>query len=205
MENNSLKYWNEIHSKYTSTYDGWLNKYVHLFESNFCFIELGCGRAYCSTYLLDNGFGNVIACDFSKEAIKAVKKENPIIETMSFDMSLGLPFENNSKNVIIADLCLHYFDYRTTKFLFNEIYRVLKKDGYLIARVNSTNDSFQLSKQLTKIEENFYYNGILYKRFFAKKDLYAFFDNFEVYNIKEEFMSRYKNPKTLWEFCIKKV
>ena len=39
------------------------------------FLELGCGRAYCSKYLLENGFKNIIASNFSNEAIKIVKKK----------------------------------------------------------------------------------------------------------------------------------
>jgi hypothetical protein len=57
------KYWDKIHLQYNSTYDNWLNKYVYLFNKNSRIIELGCGRAYCSKYLLDNGFKNIVACD----------------------------------------------------------------------------------------------------------------------------------------------
>ena len=35
------KYWDQIHVKYNSSYDGWLNKYVHLFSKNSRIIELG--------------------------------------------------------------------------------------------------------------------------------------------------------------------
>ena len=63
---------------------------------------------------------------------------------MLFDMSDGLPFNDNSKNIIIADLSLHYFDSSKTKYIFNEIHRVLKKNGYLIARVNSSNDTLHI-------------------------------------------------------------
>ena len=69
-----------------------------------------------------------------------MNNENPNIKAMLFDMSDGLPFNDNSKNIIIADLCLHYFDLSKTKYIFSEIYRVLKENGYLIARVNSFND-----------------------------------------------------------------
>ena len=46
------KYWDKIHLKYTSTYDEWLNKYINLFKKDNFIIELGCGRAYCITYLI---------------------------------------------------------------------------------------------------------------------------------------------------------
>lgn len=139
--NDSLdKYWDNIHKEYISTYDGCFNKYINLLHKDDNIVELGCGRAYTSKYLIDNGFKNIIACDFSKEVLNIVNNENPNIKTMLFDMSDGLPFNDNSKNIIIADLCLHYFDLSKTKYIFSEIYRVLKENGYLVARVNSFND-----------------------------------------------------------------
>ena len=131
------KYWDKIHLQYNSTYDNWLNKYVYLFNKNSRIIELGCGRAYCSKYLLDNGFKNIVACDISQEVLKMVNSSIPELKTLLFDMSNGLPFSDNSKDVIIADLSLHYFDLNTTNYIFDEIYRVLANDGLLIARVNA--------------------------------------------------------------------
>ena len=43
------------------------------------------------------------------------------------DMSTKYPFEDDSINVIIADLSLHYFNLEKTKHIFDEIYRVLKE------------------------------------------------------------------------------
>lgn len=131
-------YWDDIHKKYTSTYDDWLNKYTKLFRKDFKFVELGCGRAYCSNYLISEGFSDVIATDFSSEVLKMVQEENKDLQTMLFDMTGGLPFGDNSVDVVIADLCLHYFDSEMTKYIIKEISRVLKKDGYLLVRVNST-------------------------------------------------------------------
>ena len=34
------KYWDKIHLQYNSTYDNWLNKYVHLFSKNSRIVEL---------------------------------------------------------------------------------------------------------------------------------------------------------------------
>ena len=103
-------YWDDIHRKYNSTYDDWLNKYTKLFRKDFKFVELGCGRAYCSNYLISEGFSDVIATDFSSEVLKMVQEENKDLQTMLFDMTGGLPFGDNSVDVVIADLCLHYFD-----------------------------------------------------------------------------------------------
>lgn len=198
------KYWNEVHKKYTSTYDGWLDKYLHLFNKNDSIIDLGCGRAYCSQYLLDNGFTDIAACDFSEEVLKILNDERPDLKTMLFDMSNGLPFEDNSENIVIADLSLHYFNLSKTKLIFEDIYRILKKDGYLIARVNSTDDKEHIPSNCEEIEENFYYDGNIYKKFFTKEDFDFLFTNFQIINLEEKNMSRYEKTKVLWEFCIKK-
>ena len=198
------KYWDDIHLKYNSIYDGWLNKYISLFKKEDLFIELGCGRAYCSRYLLENNFENVIACDFSNEVIKIVNKEAPNLRTMIFDMSEQFPFEDNSVDVIISDLSLHYFDLKKTQCILGEIYRVLKVGGYVIARVNSSNDKSHIPNNCTELEKNYFWDGNIYKKFFEKEDFDILFKNFEICNLEEKIMDRYERTKILWEFCIKK-
>ncbi len=196
-------YWDDIHKKYNSTYDDWLNKYTKLFNKDFKFIELGCGRAYCSKYLVSLGFSNVIATDFSTAVLEMVNDENKDIETMLFDMTGGLPFADDSVDVVIADLCLHYFDSETTKYIIKEILRILKKDGYLLVRVNSTKE-VQQKNNLEKIDHNFYFDGNIYKRYFDEEDCYYYFKDFKVYYLQESAMDRYDNPKVLWELCLRK-
>lgn len=196
-------YWDNIHKRYISTYDDWLNKYTKLFRKDFKFVELGCGRAYCSNYLISEGFSDVIATDFSTEALKMVQEENKDLQTMLFDMTGGLPFGDNSVDVIIADLCLHYFDREMTKYIIKEILRVLKKDGYLLVRVNSTK-GIPATNNLEKIDHNFFFDGNIYKRYFDEEDCNYYFKDFNVYYLEENNMDRYDNPKVLWELCLRK-
>ena len=198
------KYWDNVHLKYNSVYDGWLNKYISLFKKEDLFLELGCGRAYCSNYLMESGFENVIASDFSTEVIKMVNKKNPNLKTMILDISEKLPFEDSTIDVIIADLSLHYFDLEKTQCIFNDIYRVLKAGGYLVARVNSSNDKFHIPSNGKEIEKNYFFDGNIYKKFFERDDFDTLFKNFNIYNIEEKIMDRYEKEKILWEFCIKK-
>lgn len=202
--NNLDKYWDKIHLKYTSTYDNWFNKYIHLLNKSDKIIELGCGRAYTSLYLLNNGFSDVTACDFSTEVINILNTEHKELNTSVFDISEKLPFKDDEINVIIADLCLHYFDSKKTKEILNEIYRVLKSGGYLIGRVNSANDKYHISLSAKVLEKNFYYDGEIYKKFFEGKEFKELFENFKILSLEEKHMDRYEKPKTLWEFCIKK-
>lgn len=203
--NNLDKYWDRIHLKYTSSYDNWFDKYIYLLNKNDKIIELGCGRAYTSLYLLDNGFKDVTACDFSTEVISILNTEYKELNTSVFDMSESLPFKDNEINVIIADLSLHYFDTKKTKYIISEIYRVLKSGGYLIGRVNSTNDKYHIPVNAKVLEKNFYYDGEIYKRFFIEEDFNELFKDFEIISLEEKHMDRYEKPKTLWEFCIKKL
>lgn len=202
--NNLDKYWDKIHLKYTSTYDNWFNKYIHLLNKSDKIIELGCGRAYTSLYLLNNGFSDVTACDFSTEVINILNTEHKELNTSVFDISEKLPFKDDEINVIIADLCLHYFDSKKTKEILNEIYRVLKNGGYLIGRVNSANDKYHIPLSAKVLEKNFYYDGEIYKKFFEGKEFKELFENFKILSLEEKHMDRYEKPKTLWEFCIKK-
>lgn len=202
--NNLDKYWDKIHLKYTSTYDNWFNKYIHLLNKSDKIIELGCGRAYTSLYLLNNGFSDVTACDFSTEVINILNTEHKELNTSVFDISEKLPFKDDEINVIIADLCLHYFDSKKTKEILNEIYRVLKSGGYLIGRVNSANDKYHIPLSAKVLEKNFYYDGEIYKKFFEGKEFKELFENFKILSLEEKLMDRYEKPKTLWEFCIKK-
>lgn len=198
------KYWDNIHIKYESTYDGWLDKYIKYFNKEDFIVELGCGRAYCSKYLLEKRYNNIVACDFSEEVLKIVNKECPNLKTKLFDISERLPFEDNSINVLVADLCLHYFNHERTLYIFDEIYRVLKNGGYLVARVNSINDKNHILKNAKELEKHFYCDGKIYKRFFEKDDFEELFKKFQVYNLEEKNMDRYEKPKVLWEFCLKK-
>ncbi len=194
-------YWDKVHLQYDSTYDGWLDHYLGLFHKEDKIVELGCGRAYDSRYLLEKGFTDITVCDFSKEVLEIIKKEVPNLKTLNFDMKDEIPFQDNSINVIIADLSIHYFDTNTTIFLANEIYRVLKKNGIFIARVNSTNDKLYIPNT-NQLEENYFYNGEIYKRFFSEDSIKSFFNKFSFYSIEEKDAGKYEKPKVLWEFCV---
>ena len=57
-----------------------------------------------------------------KSAINNIKKNFPeVYDTKCFNMLDGMPFDNNSFELIIADLCLHYFKEKDTFELLNEI------------------------------------------------------------------------------------
>ncbi len=133
------KYWNELYQHQGNekpAYDLWLDKYAAILaeSKSIPIIDLGCGFGNDTLYLHERGY-SVISCDFSREALKRLEYfiDKPV--TLLFDMKERLPFENQSAKIVIADLSLHYFSWQETLEIVAEIKRVLKKDGYLLARV----------------------------------------------------------------------
>lgn len=206
MEKKLSEVWDDIHMNYIASYDDWLEPYEHLFIDNKAskVIELGCGRAYTSVYLKTKGFKDVVACDFSPVVLEKLKVEQPELKTMLFDMVEELPFKENSVDIVLADLCLHYFDDKTTKQIIDNIFKILKPGGYILGRVNSTKDVAHGANQGEKIEDNFYFVGNMYKRFFEKKDFEHYFSDWKEIDLQEEKMTRYVKPKTLWSFAYQK-
>lgn len=200
-------YWNDTHKKFFDgkiTYDNWLDYYKDIL--NACktkVLDLGAGRGNDTLYLTEKGF-KVIACDYSDVALKIIKEQIPSAETILLDISNSLPFENNSFDIIIADLSLHYFDEQTTIRIMKEIKRILRPNGHLLARVNSTEDTNHGAGQGEKIEENFYFVEGYNKRFFNFKDIDKYFSIIGKVNARENDMLRYQKPKKVIEVDVKK-
>lgn len=200
--------WNKIHEKFFSCeikYDDWLDKYKNLLERcKSSILDLGCGTGNDTLYLVERGF-KVISCDYSEVALEKIKKVIPKAETCLLDISKKLPFKNESFDIIIADLSLHYFDDKTTKSIMGEIKRVLKPDGHLIARVNSVEDINHGAGQGIKLEKNFYFVEGYNKRFFDDTVIIKYFSIIGEVNLLHSVMLRYSTPKKTIEVVIKKT
>ena len=207
--NQQSVYWNEVfqaRGNEKPNYDLWLDKYAAILSESKTvpIIDLGCGFGNDTLYLYERGY-QVISCDYSSEALKKLTFfiEKPL--TRLFDMREGLPFVDQSAKIVVADLSLHYFSWLDTQKIVNEIQRVLAKDGYLLARVNSVRDINYGAGRGIVIEENYYNDDGKLKRFFSKAELETLFQNWDVKYVSEYEMGRYKNTKVLWEISAQKV
>lgn len=203
------KYWNDIYKgkkEKKPSYDLWLDKYTNILEKSkdTYIVDLGCGAGGNSLYLTERGY-KVIACDYSEEALNIVNKFIPQVKTIQMDISKALPFENESAEIIIADLSLHYFNDETTKNIVEEIKRVLKPNGYLIGRVNSINDLNYGAGSGKEIEKNFYLTKDGYKRFFNEEDIQYYFKKFVIEVSEEKSIMKYGNEKRAYEFVVRKI
>ena len=200
-------FWDKAQATYSTNgeeYSSWLDKYTE--KSLKCttkVLDLGCGIGYDSDYLTKKGL-EVIACDFSEVALRRLRERVPNVKTMQLDISEPLPFNNNSFDLIVADLSLHYFDENTTEKIMKEIKRVLTPSGCLLARVNSIYDVNHGAGDGEKIEDNYYFVGGYNKRFFTVEDAQRFFSIIGNVKAHEENMSKYHKPKMVIEIEVEK-
>lgn len=206
MKNGYLEMWDNWSKKRASipVYDNWLDDYIDILTENKDaeILDLGCGIGADTLYLIEKGF-NVLSCDFSNEALKSIRENIPNSKTRYLDMQETFLFENESYSLIIADLSLHYFDNEITIHIMNEIKRILKNNGVLLARVASVND-FNFGAGIgEQLEKNFYFEGDYTKRFFDQEDVNKYFgiigevESFETSMIRNE--EEYSKPKRLYQ------
>ena len=206
---NSLKYWDELHKEYKREdikIDDWLDKFSDIIDKcSTPILDLGCGSGNDTLYLINKG-KKVISCDQSKNAINNIKKNFPeVYDTKCFNMLDGMPFNNNSFDIVIADLCLHYFKEKDTFKILNEIKRILTERGNLIFRVNSINDINHGAGEGKEIEHHLYETkDKRLKRFFNEEDIRHFLREFDIEYLNEEIMTRYKLEKRLYRCLVKK-
>ena len=207
---NSLQYCDQIHEEQdynrdSIKVDDWLDRFEDIIDrSSLPILDLGCGGGNNTLYLVDKG-KPVVACDQSETAVAMIQKNFPEIkETKRFNMLDGLPLSDNSFEVVIADLCLHYFTEKDTLRIISEIERILVPKGHLLMRVNSVNDVNHGAGQGVEIEPHLYEmeTGTL-KRYFDEADIRRFFNDYDIEYLKEETMSRYKLEKKLYRGCVR--
>lgn len=200
--------WDEVYRRCGGLkpgYDLWLEKYDGVLKDskNIPIIDLGCGYGNDTLFLHERGY-KVISCDLSMEALKRLDHfiDKPVIR--HFDMLAGLPFDNNSAKIVIADLSIHYFPWKETARIVEEIRRVLTNDGYLLCRVNSAKDIQCDAREGVKIEENYYDLGGRKKRYFEMHHLKRLFRAWDICHIEEYSFERFGSIKVIWEVAIKK-
>ena len=205
----SVLFWDNLHQKYDRDdikTDDWLDEFSGIINNcSTPILDLGCGSGNDTLYLINKG-KRVISCDQSANAISNIKKNFPeVYDTKCFNMLDGMPFDDNSFQVIIADLCLHYFREKDTFMILNELNRILSNNGHLIFRVNSINDVNHGAGEGVEVEHHLYETSDKrLKRFFDEIDIKNFFKQFDIECLNEEIMTRYKLEKKLYKCLVRK-
>lgn len=94
-------------------------------------IDLGCGPGQTTKFLFDCGIKSIVGTDISPGLIAKAKELNPHIKFEVADM-LNLQYEDNSFSSAIAFYVIVHFTTEELKIAFQEIKRVLKKDGQFL-------------------------------------------------------------------------
>ncbi len=202
------EWWNRIFAEFGNkrpSYDDWLQKYSGLFAAaqDTPVIDLGCGAGNNTLYLAEQGY-QVISCDFAETALHRLSHfvTNPV--TRHFDLRSKFPFTDGAANVVVADLCLHYFSEAETTGIIAEIWRVLCNGGWLLSRVNSVKDRHHGAGEGVPIEPSYYELSGARKRFFDESSLRHFFAKWNISTLREYSMHRYEHPKVVWELAAQK-
>lgn len=179
--------WNKLHKHYSN--QDWIEKpnifaeeVLEYFPKEGRILCLGDGQGQDGRFFSSKGH-TVTSTDISEEAMKIniekIKEENlKNIEIEKLDLRDTFPYKNGEFDVVYAHLSLHYFTEETTRKIFEEIKRVLKRGGILAVFVNSVNDpEFNTGKRIE--QELFEIDGIT-KRFFSKYSMDYFTQHFQI-------------------------
>jgi len=155
-------------------------------------LDLGCGDGRDSLYFFNKGL-NVTAVDFSSSGIKKIRSQNLKINCIFSDIR-KVKFPKNSFDIIYAHLSLHYFDDKTTIKIFDNLYKILKKDGLIFVKCKSTDD--YLFGKGQKVAENMYKKGHT-RHFFSKEYMAEKLVKFNIIKIRKT-SSIYHNYKSVF-------
>lgn len=202
--------WDQTFSRLDEDQDGgeaWLERWRHLLEEgrHAPILDLGCGTGRDARFLARRGF-DVVAADFSEKALEITHRRAPQAETRNIDLTRALPFPEASFGAVVASLSLHYFPWRQTLTILEEIHRCLVPGGSLLARLNSTRDARYAAADKQEVELNFYLIDGHPKRLFDRDGVLALFATGWQLLEATECTTRYgDSPKTLWEVAAKKT
>lgn len=211
MNNGYLDMWNNWSKKRASVpvYDNWLDDYKDILDKykDSTILDLGCGLGANTLYLKERNF-KVVAADFSEEALNNINDNIGNVKTMNINLLNDFPLQDGSYSIVIADLCLHYFDDKVTKNIMKEIKRILKQDGVLLARVARVDDYNFGACEGEEVEHHFYFEGDYTKRFFDEKDIENYFSIVGKVEYRKTSMIRseeeYSKEKRLFEVKVVK-
>lgn len=157
-------------------------------------LDLGCGNGKHSIYLNSSGF-DVYSSDIDcSKIVKNAKKLNLSNLSIREHSFTAIPYGDDFFDAVICTSTLHHAALSDIKQGINEVYRILKPNGYFIFDFLSTLDaSYGLG---TKIEENTFIGSrtseeTIPHHYTDENELKALLNNFSFANIN----------KSIYSFC----
>ncbi len=144
-------------------------------------LELGVGNGKTLKTIIKQRPSEIVAIDFSEEAIKIVKNQFKNIKFYNCDVR-ELPFSEGEFDIVVCYYLLNNLLEKNRKKVVQEIFRILKKSGKVLFMDFAVGDYRQKGE---KIEEN----TILHKNkiichFFTDDELTRLFSKFAISDLK---------------------
>lgn len=206
----SRAYWDEKHLKYFGK--EWaggpsiFSKYaLQFFPKNGRILDIGTGQGGDANFFQSLGY-EVVATDFSAEALKKAREEVKNVKFLNLDTAQGLPFPDETFDIVYSHMALHYFDKETTDKIFKDIHRVLKTGGIFATIANTMDDGEKDEADYIELEPGFYKNRNITKRYFSITSMSEFTKDLFTTIILDNQGEAYKDKiKKLIRFVGKKI
>ena len=119
-------------------------------------LEVGCGTIPHAKYLAPY-CGNYIAVDINQNKVKNAISNN-ILGNLDVEIMNGadLKYADQSFDIVLMFHCFHEVTIGEQGFIIKEIYRVLKKNGYLLIIDTTSEFESEFQKCFNIIHENFF-------------------------------------------------
>ena len=186
----------------TTAYDGWLDKHFSGIPGKLSVVELGCGWGDDTSFLSGTGH-NVTSCDIADDMLDKINKRHPGVITRKFDMREPFPLETDAADVVIASLCLHFFEEPVLRCILSEIKRVLKGTGTLLCRLNSENGYIAGIAGETKLAQGSYLTSEGLKLFYNEDKIRSVFTEWDIISIEEYETAKLSKRVVLFEVVLR--
>lgn len=131
--------------------------------------DAGCGpSAHIGRYLFEKGH-NVIGVDISDRCIELASHDNPLIQFKCNDI-IKMDFENNYFDGLVSYYSIIHTPKRFVNNLFEEFFRVLKPNGYLLVAVKA-GEKEELLTELIGVNTEIYFS------LFTPDEIINYFEN----------------------------